>query len=189
VDANGQPYVPLITGQFSSGEFDCCANGKICWMASCCPCFTFAGIITRAQISSPGNKSMSFNIALRTWITLFFLMVALLLVGTKLHRDEAKSDEGKKNGQEMLFVFGFVVLPMFLGLISDLRTKFRAKFSIPGSTGADCMRGWFCGCCVLAQMDRHLALNDNKCSWSDQGPHPGLAALEAGEQPLQPQAV
>jgi Cys-rich protein (TIGR01571 family) len=72
-------------------------------------------------------------------------------------------------------VLGFV----FAYFIWDLRSKFRAKFSIPGSDGTDFICGWCCSCCTLAQMDRHLQLNKVSCRCDDPGPNPGLADLEA----------
>jgi Cys-rich protein (TIGR01571 family) len=186
VDANGQPYVPLITGQFSSGECDCLGHPKSCLMACCCDCFTFAGIVTRAQIPALCNKSMSFNTCICVWITLVFLMG---VSGTAKIQFASSEDlwvrtEGVRITEAIEFCCGALILYF----VFDLRRKFRAKFSIPGSDPADCVWSWCCSCCVLAQMDRHLALNDRKCGCSDQGPHPGLAALEAGVQPLQPQA-
>jgi Cys-rich protein (TIGR01571 family) len=202
VDANGQPYVPLITGHFSSGEFDCCGSKqqKSCLMAWCCPCFTFAGIVTRAQIPAGGNKSMSFNTSLCVWITLIagiVLCPIIYSIGTTWRRggdDDAESlaGGGVNVGKEMQMLSYYLACLVFILLffVWDLRRKFRAKFSIPSSDPADLAWSWCCPCCVLAQMDRHrhLALNDRKCGCSDQGPHPGLAALEAGVQPLQPQA-
>jgi Cys-rich protein (TIGR01571 family) len=204
VDANGQPYEPLITGQFSSGECDCCGQQNSCFMACCCSCFTFAGIVTRAQIPVVCNTSMKFCNSLCFFIVLMVIMhtiqqfVDLFLVEMIFGKHcvefdvcagQYKKGQGQEYAQGLSQITEFVLGFIFAYFIWDLRSKFRAKFSIPGSDCADLMCGWCCMCCTLAQMDRHLALNDKKCECSDQGPHPGLAALEAGEQPLQPQAL
>jgi Cys-rich protein (TIGR01571 family) len=217
VDASGHPYAPLITGKFSSDICGgCCSISH--FMACCCPCFTFAGIVTHAQIPVACNKSMGHTNSMLLYGILVVLTYCCysdimgedskIIAAHQQHSRRLDGEWGAEENTFVLFVFLFIFFAVFLPsliamvcvsgsivscTIGDLRSKFRAKFGIPGSGCTDCLCGWWCTCCTLAQMDRHIALNDNKCGFCDPGPHPGLAALEAGlktqQQGLRPQAL
>jgi Cys-rich protein (TIGR01571 family) len=146
----------------------------------------YAQIVVSAQLSVFGNGQMKFSTSLwiyaAIWICFRFIQGPLdNRIMTALF-DEKTAEPGLiKNSwqnqvvnQSTTLLLGIV----FAFLLYDLRSKFRKRFNIPGSVCGDFFLGWCCNCCVLAQMDRHLTLNQGRCSCSDPGPHPNLGELD-----------
>jgi hypothetical protein len=66
---------------------------------------------------------------------------------------------------------GVLSLVILTGLVGVQRKQFRQQFGIPGDELEDFFCSCCCHCCVLAQMDRHLALSANHgCNFQDPGP-------------------
>jgi Cys-rich protein (TIGR01571 family) len=168
---------PLLTGQFSSGVCDCFSECNSCLMAWCCPCFSYAQIISSAQIPTIFNDGAQFNTGLLVFIILYIVsrVIAYILAGVVgpsiVASDAVYISQGLNQG------FDIICGLIFAYLIFEIRQKFRTKLQIAGDDCTDFMCAWCCVPCTIAQMDRHLAINEGNCSCSDPGPHPKLATI------------
>ena len=200
-----QPAVPagppLKTGDFLDGWSMCFNDCNSCCLAWCCPCFSYAKIVSSLQLPTISNPRGSWQTALYLFLG---FQVVIFLLDTILNpritnlafcdgkpvcehdtggREIQTGDCCKKAAQWELTLIqqamGFVYSVLLCYIIYDLRTKFRDRLLIPRNDCDDCCCSFFCGCCVLAQLDRHLQLPmwGRAQHFRDPGPHPGLAAL------------
>jgi Cys-rich protein (TIGR01571 family) len=178
-----------IPGQWRDGVCGCFSDCNSLLLAWCCPCFSYANSVSQTKL---GNYQMS--------LIKYMLFVMAIGFTQQLIRGhetcvEAEDDDLSDNhytpedctldgfGSAMSLIGTFASAMLFLSVMK-LRTNFRRTFGINGSCCDDCCSSFFCQCCVLAQMDRHLTTSVTKggCVLSDPGPSPLLNNIGQPQQ-------
>jgi Cys-rich protein (TIGR01571 family) len=151
---NGNPVqqtMQLQTGKWSSGICDCCNERNSLGMACCCPCFSYAQIVSNAQLPVIYNKEKKFNTSLLVYLALVigFRILQNIIDGavtpaifgdpTTENQDLGTSTEDQMpsaspiwQGQVVSIITQFILGIIFAYVIYDVRSKFRKAFSIPG---------------------------------------------------------
>jgi Cys-rich protein (TIGR01571 family) len=162
---------PPIKGQWESGVFDCFAQVvPSCIMACfCAPCayprIKYAAGITTKPISGArwgANMILALCVSYGMWIALSILRAILWAIICRAQYDSNGYYTGG-NCYNMGFLGSifwdfpnYVAWLIYFYFIFKLRIDFRQAFQIPGSPAEDCLTACCCGCCVIAQMLRHV---------------------------------
>lgn len=135
-----QQYVEPPTGKWRDEIFDLFNNiAPSCLGAWCCGCFALGQIANKIQWRW------------RYWhiVGLFVVLSVTQFIINLAARDPQSRFIGVRTLSVIMFLIGF-------GIALALRQEIRKRFTIPGSGITDCLLSFFCQCCTVAQMMRHL---------------------------------
>ena len=156
-----------IMGQWSDGILDCFSssnNGFIAFAACLCPGMVYGSVMERLGLNWCGERSPSSKSTLSRIVFLWFMLIvtAILVLPTA----------GILGCGSMLVVGSFVcqVLVFYFMMLHIItRHAVREKYKIPGNMLVDCWYTWWCSCCSVLQMIRHMKRSgDNPRSSSQQ---------------------
>jgi Cys-rich protein (TIGR01571 family) len=176
----------VIDGRWRDGVCDCTSETTSCLLSWCCPCFSYANTVSQIKAIMPCAKSSwKANLMLFVFLGAMFQLCSsaannIAMGGQhdqkhhKHHKHHDDDDTAERMSTPEYHIASFLTClagVFLLALVSGLRTRFRQKFSLPGSRCADCCCSMFCGVLVLAQMDRHIGTSRRKggCVLNDPG--------------------
>jgi len=201
---HGQPQIILavpaeypnqdesLYGRWRDSVCKCCCECDSMCLAWCCPCFSFANTLSQTRLGD-----------YKKGLLMYLLIVVVMGLTNSIARSQqscikcqgsswdddincgADNDDFHGNYTfrctmtplgHTASLIGSALALVLVYMVMNLRTKFRLLFQIPGSCCEDCLCAWFCHCCTLAQMDRHLATTKTagSCVFADPGPSPSL---------------
>jgi Cys-rich protein (TIGR01571 family) len=192
--------------QWSDSLFDCINDGRSCCKAYCCPWCSVGAIVS----SIPPHRN--FFVAAMSWLALdcliayccrripetewiqvcrnhgYYGMICTYCPPDYLSFSQCQSDPPAGYlSWKSWHTFALLLFVAQIGMLVWLRAVFRNRLDISGSHCADCVVVFFCSCCALAQMDRHLQISANRDNcykgWLDPGPHRRFTQQPHSEEP------
>ena len=171
-----------MPGQWRDGPCSCFSDCNSLLLGMCCPCFSFANTLSQTKLGNY-HRGLSMYIVLMVIVTCTNSVVRANETCVAADDDSLSKfdDDDRHYKNEVCTMNNIGAIAQLVGSIAsitlfftimNLRKKFRQTFEIQGSCCEDCCFSFFCQCCVLAQMDRHLTTSQTAggCVLSDPGP-------------------
>ncbi|OQR81320.1 PLAC8 family protein [Achlya hypogyna] len=163
VDSNG-----LVVGKWKAGILDCFADCvPNCCMAYWCPCISLAQTVHRIGL---GTYSRT--------LAIFGVLYAATYISSVVAGQFATYYEGNVyNTKYSFFAYFSNVFAVGCAIgVMIVRGKLRQKLKIPGSCFQDCLCGFFCNCCSIAQMATQTdSYTTSSCNFGPKDTLPGYS--------------
>ncbi|EQC37825.1 hypothetical protein SDRG_04849 [Saprolegnia diclina VS20] len=162
VDANN-----LVVGQWKAGIFDCFTDVMPnCCMAYWCPCVSLAQIVHRIGFG-----------AYATALVLFGLVYTATYASSVVAGQYATytSQGNVYDSDNRGWAIASTSTALACGIcVMIVRNIVRTKLQIPGNCLVDCLCGFFCNCCAIAQMATQVhAYDKGTCAFGPKDTLPG----------------